>query len=753
MTSRGIFLMRLVATASVVLAVFCMSDVVQADDFPPETSVYYDGGKRGHIDGCRRLTEEAKAAGPNTTLAEMQARGGQLCSRCPGSELNKQREAGGGNAAGSESSGAQSSGSQAGNFPDDTPVYYDGGKRGHIDSCPRLTDEAKAAGPNTTYGEMTAKGGLLCSRCPGSALNIEREAEGGKKANGGKDKKDDGKYGRKGAKAREAWLDFPEKEYDPNTIVYCDALWMRVHAEDSPALILKDRKKTMTLEQADKEGWRIGESGQSGRERSSLQGYRRKYPEKEDSEDTPGIVQKMKNGRMKWHNAGCHRFSVSPEHVIMTQKEVLDAGGYVCVHCIERGPSLTTADMEALKSMPSPAEFTPPAGWTPKPFSTDQRPSGEEIDLLIQETLAQGYGIQEAPYEDPLASLEEFMGRRFFFPVDNWLTFYQVYRGTGDKRILDSLRVSGRHYRDLCVNYPDVAQLKAKDPEGMAFMYSMAVSARLTLQLARKHPDQVSQEEIAEAEGFLEAIVSTLKPVCEGDDNLDPEMGIPKPLADDFKSRAFNRALNGIGTLAMATAALEDLQALRESTKYQPQIARYRKCIEEYFKNWKKEGCLFTEADGKTYFYYPYSPGENTTRENGLLLGAADDAGHYSHSMQGVMLVHDATPELGADDEFMTAVANAILHNSSTKNGSIQCPSADKVKPLSRHPYSPDPQNRFYMFEAFREGVIEGQNSKLKERKKEETNSEYEYRLKTLHAQFMKAAREDPDLVYLGGAQ
>jgi len=284
------------------------------------------------------------------------------------------------------------------------------------------------------------------------------------------------------------------------------------------------------------------------------------------------------------------------------------------------------------------------------------------------------------------------MGRRFFFPVGSWLSFYQAYRATGDKRFLEALNISARHYRDLCINYPEVAQLKAKDPEGIAFMYSMAASARLTLQLARKYPDQVSQQEIAQAESFLMAIVATLKPTVEGDSNLDPEMGIPQDLANDFRSRAFNRALNGIGTIAMTAAALEDLQAMR-NFPLQSQIDRYRKSIQEYYKNWKKEGCLYTEDDGRTYFYYPYSAGGKTTRRpDGLLLGGADDVGHYSHSMQGVMLVHDATPELGADDDFMAAIANAVYHNSYTKNGSIQSPTADEIQPLSRKPHSPSPK-------------------------------------------------------------
>mgnify|MGYP005849944899 CR=1 FL=1 len=575
-------------------------------------------------------------------------------------------------------------------------------------------------------------------------------------SSGGEDVIDYSKYGRKGAKARKRWLRTPEKEYDPNTIVYRDALWMRVHAADSPALILKDMKETMTLEQADKEGWRIGESWQSGRSRSSLKGYRRKYPEKEFTKDSVGVVQTMKNGKLKWHQGGCHRFTVSPDHEIMTQREAEEAaeargaGFYVCKHCTERGPSRTMVDMEALEERPTPPEFTPPAGWSPEPFSADQLPPRREIEILVEETLSKGYAIQEAPFKDPLASLEEFMGRRFFFPVRNWLTFYQAYRATGDERILEALRVSARHYRDLCVEYPEVAQTKARDPEGMAFMYSMAASARITLQLARKHPDQVSQEEFDEAMSFLRAILDTLEPIVEGDRDLDPEMGIPQDLADDFRSRAFNRALNGIGTIAMATAALEDVQAIKRINALQPMIDRYRKTIEEYYKNWKDTGYLARERDGKTYFYYPYASKDKGRMKNGVKLFGSDDVGHFSHSMQGVMLVHDATPELGADDDFMTAIANSVYHNSYTKNGSIQSPEADKVRPMSRKKHSPRPKDRLYMFEAFRDGVIEGQNSDLRGNKADRINSRFSYRLKTLHAHYLKALRKDRSLIHLG---
>ncbi|OVE76639.1 hypothetical protein BVX97_00625, partial [bacterium E08(2017)] len=339
-----------------------------------------------------------------------------------------------------------------------------------------------------------------------------------------------------------------------------------------------------------------------------------------------------------------------------------------------------------------------------------------------------------------------FMCMRFFFPVTQWLHLYQVYRATGDERCRAALLGSARHYNKLSQDYPLAVQHKANDPEGLTYMYTMSAWSRITLQLARK--GKASEEEIAEAEKFLETIIMVLKPVCEGDADLDPEMGIPKKLAEDFRIRPFNRSLNGIGVLAMTSAALKDLQTIKETDAYQTSIDRYRKCVKEYFKNWKSVGCLYTEEDGKTYFYYPYVFSQKLKRKQGVLL-AGDDQGHYSHSMQGVMLVYESTPELGADDDFMTAIANAIYHNSYTKYGSIQCPTADKIKPNSRHPFNA-PRERFYMFEAWRDGLIDGQCSKLSAEQKKAALSNRKHRPKVLHAMYMKALRKDRDLIYLG---
>ena len=64
------------------------ADAAAPDGKPaPDTTVYWDGGKRCHVADCSRLTKNPEELEKMTklTLAEAEARGVPLCSRCPGS--------------------------------------------------------------------------------------------------------------------------------------------------------------------------------------------------------------------------------------------------------------------------------------------------------------------------------------------------------------------------------------------------------------------------------------------------------------------------------------------------------------------------------------------------------------------------------------------------------------------------------------------------------------------------------------------
>ena len=542
------------------------------------------------------------------------------------------------------------------------------------------------------------------------------------------------------------------KALDANTLVYVDALWCRVHLPDSPHLILKDQKQTMTLGEADQLGYRLGEYGQSGRSSWGFEGYTRQYPLAVIGDNDLGVAEVRAGGVLKYHVHGCHRFTPDRDDYRMTKAQVMATpGNYVCEHCIERGPGFAQMTQAEWDKLPSHAPWVPPLGWAPSPFPTNAYPAQDEINILLSETLHGDLGIQDRTFINPVATVDNWVIMRYFFPVHRWLELYQAYRCTGDTNVLEQLRGSARQYNTLSTNYLSAAQYKARDPEGMAYMYSMAASARITLQLARKYPSQVTAGELAEAEEFLMTIQSVLQPICEGSSNLDPTMGIPQPLADNFRSGAFNRALNGIGTIGMTVAALEDLQVLNSTTAYQSTIDRYRLIIQQYITNWKNTG--FSETvNGKDYFSYPYSASDSGFIQNGVKLFGADDQGHFSHSMQGCYVLFDSVPELGIDDAFMTALANAIEFNSYTTSGSVQTPSQEAERPdyvRAGHTFGL-PSSRFYLLQAFNAGVIDGQCSKLSALAKESTNKEYEYRLATFNAQYLAELRQDRTLIHMG---
>lgn len=150
--------------------------------------------------------------------------------------------------------------------------------------------------------------------------------------------------------------------------------------------------------------------------------------------------------------------------------------------------------------------------------------------------------------------------------------------------------------------------------------------------------------------------------------------------------------------------------------------------------------------------------------EGSKIYNRPEDGGHYSHTLQGVMCVYESTPDLGIDDDFMTAVANAV-HRSSTEkvqlgknkkpihSGHVESPTQARVKPTTQdggkgHQYGPA-RDRFYMLEAFKDGMIDGLCITLNEPGKAAANSEYDKRLATLHAHYMKALRKDRSLVQL----
>ena len=573
-----------------------------------------------------------------------------------------------------------------------------------------------------------------------------------------KKKKKKGKKGKKSKKSKKSKSKHPPKEYDPNTKVYLHAYWFRACAEDCPQLFLKEQKETMTLEEADQAGALIGRSGMKGNKECCFLGYQRKHPVKKPTSES--LV--WRGEKMKWCFPGCHRGSGFREH-LTTLEEAEEQGGKMCQHCIGQDKVLTgIPHKEEWPALVAHQPFTPPEGWTPKAFSPDALPSKEEMELVIQQVMGMGTDISEDRFERIDATLEHFQTRRFFFPQRPSQNMFLIYRVTGDKRLLDAIRVSARHYNWLASTYPDAGALKASNPEGLAFINCMAIYSRLILQNAVKVPSKVSKEEVDEAETFLKTIITVLKPTYEKDEELDPEFGIPTSVAEMIRVKIFNRGMNGIGAMAASMAALQDLQTVRETTEYQPTIDHYRKTVQAYIKNWRTHG-NFVTFDGRTHFYYPYSPngGVKEVIDGAKKYKRPEDVGHSAISLRGALMIYDSAPDLGIDEEFLTAFANMLYHNATTKirrdgrmvlSGHMEPPAVSAFKPHGSasggHQYSPC-RGVMYALEAFRTGLIPALGNPLSKSEQAEKNADLRARTNTLYSHYLKAFRKDRSIIHL----
>jgi hypothetical protein len=136
----------------------------------PSTKVYHQAGKnRVHLAECPRYSKADPSLFTEMTMAEAEAKGLVLCSRCPGSTTTKNPSKGKtAAAAAGKPATATAASLTANDLTPDTIVYFSGKKRVHLQGCPRYKSADPSSFTTMTWAEAQAKGLSLCSRCPGS---------------------------------------------------------------------------------------------------------------------------------------------------------------------------------------------------------------------------------------------------------------------------------------------------------------------------------------------------------------------------------------------------------------------------------------------------------------------------------------------------------------------------------------------------------------------------------------------------------
>ena len=165
--------MKRLASAVLAATAFLITCAVVEAKPSGDTTVYHvPGKKRVHVVDCPRLTKDPAelAKLEKMTLAEAEAKGLPLCSKCPGSTT--------------EGKGNPEAAPKEATPGPETIVYYAEGKgRVHVKGCRRLTtDPAELKKLKTmTLAEARKKGLDLCSRCPGSTTPGKEKPEAAEK--------------------------------------------------------------------------------------------------------------------------------------------------------------------------------------------------------------------------------------------------------------------------------------------------------------------------------------------------------------------------------------------------------------------------------------------------------------------------------------------------------------------------------------------------------------------------------------------
>lgn len=151
-------------TIALFAAVLALNSVGQTTD-PSTITAYVGGGKKCHVEGCKRLTKDPVelAKLQKMTLAEAIAKGYPPCSRCPvGADLKAGAAAPAKKAP--AAAGAVSAPANAANIT----AYVGGGKKCHVEGCKRLPKDPVALAnlQKMTLAEAIAKGFPPCSKCP-----------------------------------------------------------------------------------------------------------------------------------------------------------------------------------------------------------------------------------------------------------------------------------------------------------------------------------------------------------------------------------------------------------------------------------------------------------------------------------------------------------------------------------------------------------------------------------------------------------
>jgi len=272
--------------------------------------------------------------------------------------------------------------------------------------------------------------------------------------------------------------------------------------------------------------------------------------------------------------------------------------------------------------------------------------------------------------------------------VDNCRRYYMAFRITGDERFLEQLRQYARLMDWIQTNRPwlvlpkDRRAEKPKDwvatvphaPAAASNFIGYALSARLTLQLARTDRTLVTPEQQTEARIFLEKVVRYLDSKVTGNGAIDRKSGLPTVAAEIVDKVPYNQSTMYYAVLGVTAAGLEDLQNIEGHDNHGKTIDLYTRIVRAGVTKFVEHSDV-TKIQGRPYVFQSYTPDDvgmtvrdPKTRERVPLrveghpvFRYPEGAGHSGGEAINLLLLWETDSRFGVTESLLTGIANTYV--------------------------------------------------------------------------------------------
>jgi hypothetical protein len=282
------------------------------------------------------------------------------------------------------------------------------------------------------------------------------------------------------------------------------------------------------------------------------------------------------------------------------------------------------------------------------------------------------------------------------FYTQNVTLYYRLYRISEDPYYVDQIVKYAEGVEWTLANRPqqliplqrrepleDPVATIPHEPIALANFWAHANAARLSLERARAAGHKSNHSSVGKAEQFLKTIVkyvasqttADFQPFARrrGDEPtefvpgkktlaLQKKFDIPDRSAQIIEYTPWNQSFFYFSTLAATAIALEDLQAIEGSFRYQSLIDQYRNIVRAGIWNLEDENiCVVRE--GIPYFFHMHTPlrdRESKTRLGFPMFGA-EDVSHSGSGAWNLPYLWECGEEFGVRTALLAGYTNAMI--------------------------------------------------------------------------------------------